>query len=62
MAFDTSIPHGTVKSFNEEAFVSTFDALLHTCYSWRMLLAHCMYTMNSWYTSVQVHCALIYIH
>ena len=34
------------KFFSEVAFVSTFDVLLHTWYSQRVLWAHCVYTMN----------------
>ena len=37
------------KCFGEEAFVSTFGGLLHTCYSQRVLWPHCIFAMNSWY-------------
>ena len=38
---------GSTLFFSKEAFFSIFDALLHACYSQRVLWAHCVYTMNS---------------
>ena len=39
--FDTSVLHDSlaVNCFSKEAFVSTFDALLHACYSQRVALS-----------------------
>ena len=49
------------KFCSEEAFISALDALcIATCYSHRVLWAHCVYTMNSW-----VHirpCSLCIVH
>ena len=54
-----SVLHATVKSLVKTPLSETLmHALLYTCYSQRALLAHCMHTMNSWYTSVHVACAL----